>query len=201
MTDSARSWYPAVAKAVSSPALLPKWCAGVREQRRDLLAQATGATIEIGAGTGLSLPHYPQAVTRLVLIEPDAHMRRRLRSRASRLGRDAEIFDATASQLPFPDSSFDTAVVIFTLCSVPDEQAALNEITRVLVPGGRLLFFEHVRSADPHLAARQDKNPFPYPLIGCHPTGTRWPTSRRRRSPWNRPAPASCRRRPGSKRP
>jgi ubiquinone/menaquinone biosynthesis C-methylase UbiE len=143
--------------------------AGLREQRHDLLAQATGATVEIGAGTGLNLPHYPPAVTRLALIEPDPHMSRRLRSRASRLGRDAEILDATADQLPFPDASFDTAVVTFTLCSVPDEQAALKEIARVLAPGGRLLFFEHVRSADPRIAAKQDKIPFPYPLIGCHP--------------------------------
>jgi len=143
--------------------------AGLREQRRDLLAQATGATIEIGAGTGLNLPHYPPAVTRLALIEPDPRMKRRLERRAARLGRDAEIRSATADRLPFPDGSFDTAVVTFTLCSVPDEQAALSEITRVLVPGGRLLFLEHVRSADPGIAAKQDKIPFPYPLIGCHP--------------------------------
>lgn len=143
--------------------------AGLREQRHDLLTQATGATIEIGAGTGLNLPHYPPAVTRLALIEPDPHMSRRLRRRAARSGRDAEIGSATADRLPFPDASFDTAVVTFTLCSVPDEQVALREITRVLAPGGRLLFLEHVRSDDPHIAAKQDKAPFPYPLIGCHP--------------------------------
>jgi ubiquinone/menaquinone biosynthesis C-methylase UbiE len=96
-------------------------------------------------------------------------MSRRLRRRATRLGRDAEIFAATAGRLPFPDASFDTAVVTLTLCSVPDQQAALSEITRVLAPGGRLLFLEHVRSADPRIAAKQDKIPFPYPLIGCHP--------------------------------
>jgi ubiquinone/menaquinone biosynthesis C-methylase UbiE len=155
--------------AMYDPLNGPAERAGVREQRHDLLAHATGATIEIGAGTGLNLPHYPPAITRLVLIEPDPHMRRRLARSAARLGRDAEIFGATADQLPFPDASFDTAVVAFTLCSVPDEQAALNEITRVLAPGGRLLFFEHVRSADPRIAAKQDKIPFPYPLIGCHP--------------------------------
>ncbi len=143
--------------------------AGLREQRSDLLTQATGATIEIGAGTGLNLRHYPPAVTRLALIEPDLRMKRRLERRAARLGRDVEIRSATAERLPFPDGSFDTAVVTFTLCSVPDEQAALSEITRVLVPGGRLLFLEHVRSADPGIAAKQDKIPFPYPLIGCHP--------------------------------
>jgi ubiquinone/menaquinone biosynthesis C-methylase UbiE len=143
--------------------------AGLSEQRRDLLAQATGATIEIGAGTGLNLPHYPPAVTRLALTEPDPQMSRRLERRAARLGRDAEILGASADRLPFPDSSFDTAVVTFALCSVPDEQVALSEITRVLVPGGRLLFLEHVRSADPRVAAKQDKPPFPYKLIGCHP--------------------------------
>jgi ubiquinone/menaquinone biosynthesis C-methylase UbiE len=143
--------------------------AGLRQQRHDLLAQATGATIEIGAGTGLNLPHYPPAVTRLALIEPDPHMTRRLRRRAARLGRDSQIIGATSDQLPFPDASFETAVVTFALCSVPDEQAALGEITRVLAPGGRLLFLEHVRSADPGIAAKQDKRPFPYPLIGCHP--------------------------------
>jgi ubiquinone/menaquinone biosynthesis C-methylase UbiE len=143
--------------------------AGLSQQRHDLLAQAAGATIEIGAGTGLNLPHYPPAVTRLALIEPDPHMTRRLRRRAARLGRDAEIIDATSGQLPFPDASFDTAVVTFALCSVPDEQAALGEITRVLAPGGRLLFLEHVRSADAGIAAQQDKMPFPYPLIGCRP--------------------------------
>jgi ubiquinone/menaquinone biosynthesis C-methylase UbiE len=143
--------------------------AGLHQQRHDLLAQATGATIEIGAGTGLNLPHYPPAVTRLALIEPDPHMTRRLRRRVARSGRDAEIINATAGQLPLPDASFDTAVVIFALCSVPDEQTALGEITRVLAPDGRLLFLEHVRSADPEIAAKQDKMPFPYPLIGCHP--------------------------------
>jgi ubiquinone/menaquinone biosynthesis C-methylase UbiE len=143
--------------------------AGLRQQRHDLLAQATGATIEIGAGTGLNLPHYPPAVTRLTLAEPDPYMIKRLRKRAARLARDTEIIGATASKLPFPDASFDTAVVTFALCSVPDEQAALAEIARILAPGGRLLFLEHVRSADPVVAAKQDKRPFPYPLIGCHP--------------------------------
>jgi ubiquinone/menaquinone biosynthesis C-methylase UbiE len=143
--------------------------AGLREQRRDLLAQATGATVEIGAGTGLNLAHYPPAVTRLVLIEPDPHMARRLRRRAARSGHAVEIVNATVGHLPLPDASFDTAVVTFALCSVPDEQAALGEIARVLAPGGRLLFLEHVRSADPGIAARQDKMPFPYPLVGCHP--------------------------------
>jgi ubiquinone/menaquinone biosynthesis C-methylase UbiE len=142
--------------------------AGLREQRHSLLAGATGATIEIGAGTGLNLSHYPAAVTRLVLVEPDPDMRRRLRAHARKLGRETEILDASVERLPFPDASFDTAVVTFALCSVPDEQTALAEIARVLTPGGKLLFLEHVRSTDPKLSAKQDRRPFPYPQIGCH---------------------------------
>src|SRR5437868_3266033 len=131
--------------------------AGMREERRQLLAGIEGATIEIGAGTGLNLEHYPEAVTRLVLVEPDRHMRRRLRRRVEALDRAAEVLDASAEQLPFPDATFDTAVVTLVLCSVPDQEAALAEIARVLKPNGCLLFIEHVRSGDPKLARRQDR--------------------------------------------
>lgn len=163
--ELSRRCFAAVYDTVNGPAER----AGLRERRRSLLAQATGATIEIGAGTGLNLPYYPAAVTGLTLVEPDRHMRRRLRARAAGLGRATEILDGSAERLPFPDASFDTAVVTFALCSVPEERSALAEIARVLRPGGRLLFLEHVRSTDPKIAARQDERPFPYPLIGCHP--------------------------------
>jgi SAM-dependent methyltransferase len=183
LSRSRAIWYAAEPAGIVMLKRLFLWCyvatydlfigpaerAGLCQQRHDLLAQATGATIEIGAGTGLNLPHYPPSVTRLVLIEPDPQMARRLRRRATGSGRDVEIIEATAGRLPLPDASFDTAVLTFTLCSVPDEQAALGEIARVLAPGGRLLFLEHVRSADPVIAAKQDRMPFPYPLIGCHP--------------------------------
>jgi ubiquinone/menaquinone biosynthesis C-methylase UbiE len=147
----------------------PAEAAGLSDQRQRLLAQASGQTTEIGAGTGLNLPHYPEAVTRLVLAEPDRHMARRLRRRIAAIRPDAEVLDATAAQLPFPDASFDTVVATFVLCSVPDPDAALAEIARVLRPGGRLLFAEHVRSSDPAVAAKQDRRPLPYKLMGCHP--------------------------------
>ena len=126
--------------------------AGMREERRQLLAGAEGATIEIGAGTGLNLDHYPEAVTRLVLAEPDRHMRRRLRQRVDALDRAAEVVDASAERLRFPDATFDTAVVTLVLCSVPNQEVALAEIARVLRPDGRLLFIEHVRSGEPKVA-------------------------------------------------
>ena len=142
--------------------------AGLGEERRGLLAQATGATIEIGAGTGLNLSHFPPAVTRLCLVEPDPDMRKRLLRRVG--GRDdVEVVDARAEALPFPDASFDTAVVTFALCSVADQDTALAEIARVLRPGGRLLFLEHVRDTDPKIARKQDHPVFLYSWIGCHP--------------------------------
>ena len=142
--------------------------AGLSEERHGLLAQATGVTIEIGAGTGLNLSHYPPAVTRLCLVEPDPDMRKRLHRRVG--GRDdVEIVDARAEALPFPDASFDTAVVTFALCSVADPDAALAEIARVLRPGGQLLFLEHVRDTDPKIARKQDHPVFLYSWIGCHP--------------------------------
>jgi ubiquinone/menaquinone biosynthesis C-methylase UbiE len=143
--------------------------AGLRDERRELLASAKGSTLELGAGTGLNLEHYPEAVTRLVLAEPDEHMRRRLERRAGQVFPAAEIVDAGAERLPFPDATFDTAVVTFVLCSVPDQQAALRELTRVLKPTGRLLFLEHVRSDDPALAKWQDRITPLYNLVGCHP--------------------------------
>jgi len=143
--------------------------AGLRDERRELLATAEGATLEIGAGTGLNLEHYPDAVTRLVLAEPDEHMRRRLERRAQDVSPPAEMVDASAEQLPFPDATFDTVVVTFVLCSVPEQEAALAEITRVLKPSGRLLFLEHVRSEEPGVAKWQDRVTPLYNLVGCNP--------------------------------
>ena len=143
--------------------------AGLRGQRRQLLADAAGATLEIGAGTGLNLEHYPEAVTRLVLAEPDEHMRRRLVRRVSEIRPSTEIVAADAEGLPFPDGSFDTVVVTFVLCSVPEQQAALAEVARVLKPGGRLLFLEHVRSDDEKLAKWQDRMRPLYNVVGCNP--------------------------------
>ena len=143
--------------------------AGLREERRQLLTGAEGATVEVGAGTGLNLEHYPGAVTRLVLTEPDRHMRRRLLRRADALDRAAEVIDAAAERLPFPDGTFDTAVATLVLCSVPDQAVALAEIARVLKPDGRFLFIEHVRSDDSKLARRQDRIRPLYNMVGCNP--------------------------------
>ena len=143
---------------------------GLREMRRETLARASGRTIDLGAGTGANLGLYPGAVTELVLAEPDPHMLRKLRPKAEEAGVDAEIVQAGAEDLPFEDSSFDTAVFTLVLCTVPDPAAALAEAARVLKPGGRLLFVEHVRSEDRGLARWQDRLERPWRFFGdgCH---------------------------------
>jgi SAM-dependent methyltransferase len=146
--------------------------AGLRDERRGLVAAAHGATIEIGAGTGLNVPHYPDAVSRLVLSEPDRHMRARLARRVAASYPTAEVIDASAEHLPFPDATFDTGVVTLVLCSVGDQESALREIARVLKPGGRLLFLEHVRSDDAKVAKSQDRMRPVYNLVGCNPNRT-----------------------------
>jgi ubiquinone/menaquinone biosynthesis C-methylase UbiE len=144
--------------------------AGLREVRRQALAQASGRTIDLGAGTGANLELYPEAVGELVLAEPDPHMAKQLREKLARSPRAAQPIEASAEKLPFEDASFDTAVFTLVLCTVPNPQAALAEAARVLKPGGRLLFVEHVRAEDPNLARWQDRLEMPWRFLGdgCH---------------------------------
>ena len=144
--------------------------AGLREKRRALLARAEGRTLEIGAGTGVNLELYPDAVSELVLTEPDAQMRHQLERKLASLGRWAEIVDAGGEQLPFPDSSFDTVITTLVFCTIPRPESALAEIARVLRPEGRLLFLEHVRANDPKVAKWQDRLEKPWEAFGrgCH---------------------------------
>lgn len=129
---------------------------GLRTRRAELLSHAHGRTLEIGTGTGLNLPYYPDDLDELVLAEPDAAMRRRLARRLSHSSRTARVVDAPAERLPFADASVDTVVSTFVLCTVDAPDLALREIARVLRPDGQLLFIEHVRSQSATLAYWQD---------------------------------------------
>jgi len=128
---------------------------GMRARRRDLLAAARGRVLEIGAGTGLNLPHYPRAVEWLVLAEPDAGMAARIDVASAPV--PARVVSSPAEELRFEDASFDTVVSTMVLCTVEDPDRALAEIRRVLRPSGRLLFVEHVRSDSARLARWQDR--------------------------------------------
>jgi ubiquinone/menaquinone biosynthesis C-methylase UbiE len=148
--------------------------AGLGEMRRELLAQASGRVLELGAGTGHNLEHYTDAVTELVLTEPDPYMASRLRDRlaaGSIQVANASVVEAPAEDLPFDDGSFDTVVATLVLCTVNDPLKAIAEARRVLVEGGRLLFLEHVRSDRTRLARWQDRleRPWGWFGAGCHP--------------------------------
>ena len=144
--------------------------AGLRSMRRELLAGAGGRVVELGAGTGVNLDLYPDGVEDLVVVEPDPHMAKRLRAKLGQARREAEVVEAPAERLPFGDDSFDTAVATLVLCTIPDPAAALAEAARVLKPGGRLLFLEHVRAEDPGTARWQDRLEKPWRFLGdgCH---------------------------------
>jgi ubiquinone/menaquinone biosynthesis C-methylase UbiE len=145
--------------------------AGLREMRRDLLRQARGRVLELGSGTGLNLELYPhEGLDCLTLTEPDPHMMKQLRRRVNEIGCAADLVETGAEDLPFDDDSYDTVVVTLVLCTVPDQPAALREISRILRPGGQLLFLEHVRSHDSDLAKWQDRLEKPWQFLGdgCH---------------------------------
>jgi ubiquinone/menaquinone biosynthesis C-methylase UbiE len=159
-----------VFSAIYDRAMKPAEEAGMREMRREVLAEAKGRTIDIGAGTGLNLALFPTEVSELVLAEPDPHMLKQLQAKLPASGREASVVQSPAERLPFPDDSFDTAVFTLVLCTVPDPVAALAEAARLLRPGGKLLFVEHVRSEEPGLARWQDRLEGPWRVFGdgCH---------------------------------
>jgi len=144
---------------------------GTADRRRQLLSRATGRAVEVGAGTGLNLRYYPPAVSEVLAVEPDRYMFRHLVAALAGAPVPVRLERASAEALPVEGASVDTIVMSLVLCSVPDTDAALAEALRVLKPGGRLLFFEHVRSQDARLARRQDRFEGPWGWFGggCHP--------------------------------
>lgn len=131
--------------AVYDRMLAPAEAAGLAAHRRHLLASARGRVLEIGAGTGLNLAHYPAgAVDSVVVLEPDAAMRRRLVPRAEAAGVPVEVRAGGVGDLKPEDGPFDTVVCTLVLCTVPDLAAAVSKIEAVLDPDGEFLFLEHV---------------------------------------------------------
>lgn len=129
--------------------VLPSEQACVRDWRAELLDDVEGVVVDIGAGTGANLPHFSAAVTRLIAAEPDPHMRRRLRERLSAGAPcPVDVVDAPAERTTLPAASVDAVVSTLVLCSVTDLDAALAEYRRVLRPGGKLVFIEHVIAHD-----------------------------------------------------
>jgi ubiquinone/menaquinone biosynthesis C-methylase UbiE len=143
----------------------------IRDARRRLLATAHGRVLEVGAGTGYNLQHYPDGVRDLTITDGMDGMLRRAEKRAEQAGRQVTVTRSPVESLPFEDGAFDTVVASLLLCSVDDQDRALAEIRRVLEPGGQYLFLEHVRSSDPQVARSQDRWEGVWRVIGqgCHP--------------------------------
>jgi ubiquinone/menaquinone biosynthesis C-methylase UbiE len=145
--------------------------AEVGDHRRRLLAGLTGRVLEVGAGNGLNFPYYPATVTEVLAIEPEPYLRHLALAAARQAPVPIRVVDSTAEALPAPDGAFDAVVASLVLCTVTDLHRALAETRRVLRPGGRLRFYEHVRATDPRLARWQDRlaRPWGWLVGGCHP--------------------------------
>lgn len=144
---------------------------GTAELRDRLLASATGRVLEVGAGTGTNFGHYPPAVTEVVAVEPEPRLRALAAAAASAAPAPVRVVDGDAGALPAEGGAFDAAVASLVLCSVPDPTRALAEVRRVLRPGGRLLFWEHVRGDGAALMRAQrvlDATVWPFLAGGCH---------------------------------
>jgi len=128
---------------------------GNAEYRRENLAGVGGRVIELGAGTGLNFPHYGPEVTELVAAEPEPYMRERAVAAAGGAPIPVRVVDWPAEALDAPDASFDVGVACLVLCCVRDQRHALDELFRVIRPGGELRYYEHIRAEAPGLARIQ----------------------------------------------
>jgi len=144
---------------------------GGAEHRRRLLAGLRGRVVEVGAGSGANFAHYPASVSGVIAVEPEHYLRERAQRAAAQAPVAVSVEDGGADRLPGEAESFDAGVVSLVLCTVPDQQAALAELYRVIRPGGELRFYEHV-VAHPKWEARlqrlADATFWPHVAGGCH---------------------------------
>lgn len=144
----------------------------IARERRPALKDAHGDVLELGFGTGLNLPYFPDAVKRLTVVDPEDLMPKRVAQRIVAAPFPVERAKLSAEHLPFEDGKFDCAVSTFTLCTIPDAAAAMSEVRRVLKPGGSFLFLEHGLSDEPNVAKWQRRLDPIQKVIGrgCHLT-------------------------------
>ena len=151
--------------------LAPNEGGDIRALREELLAGLRGRVVEVGSGPGGNFPHYPDTVTEVVAVEPEAYLREQALAAAAKAAIPITIVDGLADALPLEDASCDAAVACLVLCSVPDQARALAELRRVLVPGGELRFYEHVRGHGTRMVRWQrlaDRTFWPRLFGGCH---------------------------------
>jgi ubiquinone/menaquinone biosynthesis C-methylase UbiE len=137
------------------------------KQRALALKGVSGDVLEIGLGTGANLPYYAENVRSFTAVEPSAGMRARAERRAKEAGRTLTLTQHSGEQLPFEDARFDAVVITLGLCSVENVSAVLREVLRVLRPGGKLHFLEHVVSPNPKVRKWQDRLNSVWKVVGC----------------------------------
>jgi ubiquinone/menaquinone biosynthesis C-methylase UbiE len=144
--------------------------AAVNDERRRCLKDLAGTVLEIGLGSGLNLPYYPPAVTKVVGVDPSATSSKLASKRIAAAPFPVETIGLSAEKLPVADASFPSIVSTFTLCSIPDVRGALLEVRRALAPGGRFHFVEHGRAPDADVERWQNRlNSLQKRLVGgCH---------------------------------
>lgn len=144
--------------------------ADTREIRARVCAGLSGEVVEIGFGTGLNMPHYSAAVTRVVAVEPSALCVRLAQPRIADAATEVSVVGITGEALALPSGAYDSAVSTWTLCTIPDVDAALAEVRRVLRPGGQLRFVEHGHAPDDGVARwqRRIEPVWKHLAGGCH---------------------------------
>jgi ubiquinone/menaquinone biosynthesis C-methylase UbiE len=144
---------------------------GADRHRAELLAGLTGRVLEVGAGNGRNFAHYPSGVTEVLAVEPERRLRESALRTAAHARVPVRVVDGVADRLPAEDASLDAGVASLVLCTVPDQDAALAELRRVIRPGGELRFYEHVVSRRPGAARLEralDATIYPHLSGGCH---------------------------------
>lgn len=143
----------------------------VGRQRQLIVPLAQGRVLEVGIGTGLNMRYYDKnRVTKIVGLDPALELHPLARERIAQAGLEVELLGLSAESIPLPDASFDTVLMTYTLCTIPDPLAALREMRRVLAPGGQLLYCEHGRAPDASVQRWQERlQPLWGKLAGgCH---------------------------------
>ena len=142
------------------PRLIDLACAGkpTRLQRAKVVPRASGRVLEIGIGSGRNLPLYDhEQIEHVAGVDPSPELWELAEERAKELPLEIEFIEASAEEMPIENSTFDTVLMTYTLCSIPDAEAALGEIRRVLRPDGRLVFCEHGLAPDPEVSRWQNR--------------------------------------------